>query len=67
MRAVSAGLSSLTAMPLALSSASALAASSRVSLRSKSRLLIAACCSTACSSLDRPSQNFFDTVTIHGL
>ncbi|MNU00563.1 hypothetical protein D3C72_2437220 [compost metagenome] len=67
MRAVSAGVSSLICMPLLLRSASALAASARVSWRSKSRLFLAASSSTFCSSLERPSQYFLLTVTIQGL
>ncbi len=67
MRLASAAGSSLTCMPLVFRSASALAASSRVSLRSKSRLFAAASCSTFFSAGLRVSHHFLLTVTIHGL
>jgi hypothetical protein len=67
MRLASAGESSLTCMPFCLSSASALAASSRVSLRSKSRLLMAASCSTFFSAGVSVSHHFLLTETIQGL
>ena len=67
MRAASAGESSLTCMPFFLSSATAPAASARVSWRSKSRLALAASISTFCSAADRPSHHFLLTSTIHGL
>lgn len=67
MRDDSAADTSLICMPLAFRSASALAALSRVSLRSKSRLALAASSSTFCSSFDRPSHHFLLASTIHGL
>jgi hypothetical protein len=54
-------------MPFFLSSATAPAASARVSWRSKSRLALAASISTFCSAAERPSHHFLLTSTIHGL
>ena len=67
VRADSKSDGSLTFMPLAWRLATALDVLSRLSLRSKSQLTLAASLRIFCSSLGEPSHHFLLTDTIHGL